>query len=371
VVTVLVLLTGTVVVWAASGDTDDGSGSAPTASSSTTEPTVPLEPSPDSSYRSAWLTYWDDGTGLNSFKANAGSFDEFHPFWYEVQGATKIVTQGSPAFRQSALQAARAAGVRIVPTLTETLKTPEFLAFMTPDDSRAQHVKTVCDLAKDNDFHGVDIDYEMFALNVTQANIEPARKAFTSFIEELSTCLHNAGKTLQVTLLPKTGDDVYASYLSSLAPGVFDYKAIGTAADIVRPMAYDNATPLTAAGSTDPLPWVKAVGEYSRKYVPARKVVLGLALYGYDWNVSGGKAVTARQAPGLARQTGASVLYNDRVKSRFFEYKAADETNHSVWFNTSADTAERAKVAKELGLAGVTYWALGSEDRDFWSSLDD
>jgi spore germination protein len=340
-----------------------------TPSTTTTEATIPLEKSDTSSYRSAWLTYWDDGTGLESFQANARQFDEFHPFWFEVRGATEIVTQGSTSFRQRALQTAKNAGVKVVPTLTESLKTKEFLQFMAPDDSRAEHVRTVCALANDNDFDGIDIDYEMFAIKVAPEDIAPAREAFSKFIRELAACLHADGRTLQVTLLPKTSDADYAPYLSSLAPGVFDYKAIGAAADIVRPMAYDNATPLTSSASTDPLPWVREVGEYARKYIPARKVVLGIALYGYDWGPNGAKSITARQAPALARQKNATVLHSDRVHSRFFEYRGSDGGMQSVWFNTSADTQERAQLATELGLAGVSYWALGNEDRDFWKLL--
>jgi spore germination protein len=368
--TLLVVLLAAAALWWMNDDDNTPTlpGATPT---STTAATVPLEPSPTSAYRSAWLTYWDDGTGLDSFRANAEHLDEFHPFWFEVQGPTKIVTQGSPSFRQSALQIAKEAGVKVVPTLTESLKTEDFLAFMGPDDTRAQHVQAVCDLARDNDFHGIDIDYEMFAIKVSETNVIPARDAFSKFIQQLATCLHADDRTLQVTLLPKTSDSPYASYLSSLTPGVFDYKAIGAAADIVRPMAYDNATPLTASGSTDPLPWVREVGEYARKYIPARKVVLGISLYGYDWGPGGAKSITARQAPALARQKGASVLYSDRVHSRFFEYQTADGASRSVWFDTSADTAKRAALAKELGLAGVSYWALGNEDREFWASLPD
>lgn len=356
------------LTWFAVRDSNHETGS-PKPPTSTTEAPVPFEPSPDSAYRSAWLTYWDDGTGLASFKANAKRLDEFHPFWYEVQSATQIVTQGTTAFRQSAIQAAKSAGIKIVPTFTETLKPDAFVAFMSVADKRRQHVQAVCDIAKTNNFDGIDIDYEMFAIKVPQELVTPARDSFSAFIEELAPCLHDAGKTLQVTLLPKTNNDIYAPYLSSLTPGVFDYRRIGAAADFVRPMAYDNATPLTSAGSTDPLPWVRAVGEYARKHIPARKVVLGIALYGYDWTPGNTKSITARQAIGLAKQKGIEVKFDELTNSRYFEYQATDGSTHNVWFNTSSDTAERVKLARELGLAGVSYWALGNEDRDFWNSV--
>jgi len=137
----------------------------------------------------------------------------------------------------------------------------------------------------------------------------------------------------------------------------------------VRPMAYDHATPLTDPGSTDPVTWVKAVGEYARKFIPANKVVLGLALYGYDWGPSGAKPITARQAVALARTQNVELQYNDDLKSRYFSYKATDGTAHQVWFDTSADTKQRVNIAKELGLAGVSYWSLGNEDRDFTNYL--
>lgn len=339
----------------------------------TTALTVPFQPSTDSSYRSTWLVYWDDGTGLDSFKANAKQFKEFHPFWYETQSATNVAVQGNPTFRTSALQTAKDNNVAVVPTITENLKTDDFLAFMSDPAQRVQHVDTVCKLAKDNNFAGIDIDYELFALNVTNADVQPAKAAFSAFITGLATCLHDAGKKLEVTVLPKTDDSVFAPYLNSITPGVFDYYAIGQAADIVRPMAYDHATPLTQPGSTDPVTWVKAVGEYARTYIPAKKVVLGIALYGYDWDVSGNKptakSITARQAIALAKSQNATLQYNDDNKTRYFEYKAANGDSHQVWFDTSADTKLRASLAKELGLAGVSYWSIGNEDRDFGNYL--
>jgi spore germination protein len=364
----IIAILGVLGIWWGADNLQNGQQT-PTSNPPTTEATVPFTPSPDSAYRSAWLTYLDDGTGLETFKANAKQFTEFHPFWYEAQSATTIAAQGSTTFRQSALQTAKSANVKVVPTITESLKTEPFLTMMNNPQSRTQHVNTVCQLAKDNDFAGIDIDYELFALNVSTANVEPAKAAFTGFITELATCLHNANKTLEVTLLPKTDDAAFAPYLTSIAPGVFDYKAIGEVADIVRPMAYDHATPLTKPGSTDPITWVKAVGEYTRKFVPANKVVLGLALYGYDWNAAGAKSITARQAIALAKAHDAELQYNDDFKTRYFEYKATDGTAHQVWFDTSADTKQRANIAKELGLAGVSYWSLGNEDRDFTNYL--
>lgn len=345
-------------------------GESPASSSDThietTELTVPFEPHPDSTYRSAWITYWDDGTGLKSLRANAKQLTVIHPFWYETRSATDIAVQGNATFRNAVLQVARDNGLKVIPTITETLKTPEFIAMAGNKPTRTQHVDALCKVAKDNNFDGLDIDYEMFALNVNAENVEPARQAFSALISELSRCLHEANKTLEVTVLPKTDNSEYAPYLTSLAPGVFDYRVIGEFADVVRPMAYDHTTPLTQPGSTDPVEWVRAVGHYTRKHIPARKVVLGLALYGYDWKPGSAKAITARQAPITAARNNSEIKFDPVSKSRHFEYTDSDGLLHTVWFNTSADTKERVQLAKELQVAGVSFWAIGSEATDFW-----
>jgi spore germination protein len=80
-------------------------------------------------------------------------------------------------------------------------------------------------------------------------------------------------------------------------------------------MAYDHARDGSEAGSVAPLEWVEDVLAFAVSQVPAERVSLGIAAYGYDWVGTSGTAVSWDEAMALARQHDAVVRWGDRSAS--------------------------------------------------------
>ena len=79
-----------------------------------------------------------------------------------------------------------------------------------------------------------------------------------------------------------------------------DYTAIGSACDQVRVMVYDYAT--SEPGPVTPADWAANVTAWAVTQMPARKVILGIVLLGYDWPAGGeGQTVSYEQVMAIAR----------------------------------------------------------------------
>lgn len=125
-----------------------------------------------------------------------------------------------------------------------------------------------------------------------------------------------------------------------------------------------------------PIDQVRAVLNYATSVIPPAKILMGVALYGYDWPLpypSGGRAsgIDNNSAQNLATREQVPVEFEGRSASPFFEYTAADMSRHRVWFEDALSTAAKLQLVYEYGLRGVSYWVLGNEFPQTWYLLDD
>ena len=105
-------------------------------------------------------------------------------------------------------------------------------------------------LVQENQFDGIDIDYEI--LDAAD------REAFSVFIEELGDALHEQGKLVSVTVHAKTDD--LGPWGGTQAQ---DWARLGKAADEFKIMTYDFHNGASEAGSIAPIDWVSDVLRYA------------------------------------------------------------------------------------------------------------
>jgi spore germination protein len=220
-------------------------------------------------------------------------------------------------------------------------------------DLRASHVAALVGAAAAANWDGIDIDYE---------NLQAGdRTAVTAFLTQLAAALHRSGKVLTVTVPAITA----VTEPDDAAAQAFDVAAIGRVVDEIRVMAYDHAWATSPPGAVAPLPWVRDVVDYLAPLVPASKLVLGLAAYGYDWSGGRGEALTTTELQGLAGRVGATVRRDAAGSTPWFQY-VKDGVDHTVWFEDAVSSRAKIRLAADAGLAGVVVWRLGGEDRELW-----
>jgi spore germination protein YaaH len=310
----------------------------------------------------ASLPFWDIGNGTATVLAHRRDFTEVSPFIYGLAADGRVVAQYGPsqtATVGAAIARLRRAGLPVVPTLANITAgnwsyTP--VARMLHDPAlRRQQVAAIVALVLAHGYAGIDIDYE--SLHAAD------RHPFTAFITSLAAALHSRGRTLSVAVFAKTSNAGYGQ--ANLAQ---DYAAIGRAADQVRIMAYNYHWATSPPGPVAPIGWVRAVLRYAKAQMPARKIILGVPLYGYDWSGGRGTALSWLRAFQLATRYRARPNYDAVAQEPWFGYTAGGR-RHVVWFENQASSRAKFAAAAGSGAGGVFLWMFGYEDGSTWAAL--
>jgi spore germination protein YaaH len=143
--------------------------------------------------------------------------------------------------------------------------------------------------------------------------------------------------------------------------------AYAKVADQLILMAYDEHWQTGAAGPIASLPWFAQVVGRAASQVPAGKLVVGLASYGYDWP-KGGPAtpLSIQDAETLAAAKGAAPVRDAASGELHFSY-AASGVEHDVWLiDAQASRAQNDELARR-GLRNLALWRLGVEDPGLWA----
>jgi spore germination protein YaaH len=307
-----------------------------------------------------YVAYWDQARAVQSVDDAGAALTEISPSWYAPAADGSIVVQleGSVDDSPAAVARLRAHGALIVPALAnyrnKAWDGKVIGAILADPTRRTHHVSRIRALVRERSFDGIDIDYEHLAT--------ADRQPFTAFITELAAGLHADGKLLSVTLHPKTSE-----------PGgqpknhAQDYAAIGRVADEVRIMLYDYHWDTSVAGALAPIDWVGAVMTWAATQIPAHKLVMGVATYGYDWQGARGTSLMFAEIKRRARRFDATVLYNRAKQAPHFRYEDGLGREHHVWFENARSLAAKESVMLDTGAGGMHYWRLGGEDPAIWT----
>ncbi len=134
---------------------------------------------------------------------------------------------------------------------------------------------------------------------------------------------------------------------------------LGVAVDTLALMTYDQHGPWSEPGPIGALSWQRRAVGVVTSVVPAAKVDLGVAGYGYTWPRSReGRTVTDKQARKLVARDGARAHWRKGPG----EWTARLSDGTRMWWSDGRSYALRLALATELGLHGVALWRLGSAD---------
>jgi spore germination protein len=302
------------------------------------------------------------------------SYNEISAFSYTIERDGSL-TANDPVSDGVLVDLARANGIKVVPTVSSTWDSRNITAVLMNPQSRAFHIEQIMKVARSPLIDGIDIDYE---------NLPPeTRQAFTTFITSLAFQLHNEGKTLSVTVMPRVRSDDGCQLC------IFtDYQAIGQVADQVRVMAYEYHGKSGGPGPNAPVWWLRQVMSYTVSQVPREKVVLGIHLYGYDWGgketpalwwedvqalkekYSGTETYLESDARGVVGET--MLTYSIPLQPCPFYDLACNplREDHTVWFVDSRYVAHAWEIVKDMQLAGMVMWRPGGEDPAMWDAIN-
>lgn len=216
----------------------------------------------------------------------------------------------------------------------------------------------------------------------TQIASDEARLKFSQFIKEVKKgVVNNQLGTLTIEISP---DSVVKKNLIDLASVEnfvdyivlmsYDYHYIGSL--VTGPVA-----PLFGAGVISEFDTNTALSE-TLQVVPENKIILGVPLYGYEWETinaatrsatipsSGLTASTQRVDQLLNSCASCSAKLDLDAKENFLIY--SDEqtgTFHQIFYPDQKSTQSKIDFARQNNLAGLALWALGYEDLEILNPL--
>jgi spore germination protein YaaH len=310
----------------------------------------------------AVVPYWNFSHGLSTVLANKDDLTMVSPWMYAVSasGAVSPMDGGSDAGARSALAKVKASGVKLVPTIANFRDGEwqyDLVAPMLHDSEQMrQQVQAITRLATAQHLDGVDIDYEDLKAS--------DRDAFSTFIAALARALHERGKLLAVDVFAKASDAGYDQRNRAQ-----DYRALGQAADQVRLMAYDYHWTTSSPGPVAPIGWVNQVLSYATREIPAKKIVLGVPMYGYDWSAGKGTPVSWLQVFGLLKTYHVPIYWDPASQSPWLRYVDGGGHLHVLWFENAYSASVKFDAAHRHGIGGVYLWMFGDEDALTWKTL--
>ena len=347
---------------------------------------------------SGWIPYYSMKTSLPAALSNIDLMREVMPFWYTFKyngtkaSITDLYTPANPSVPiNQPLATMKSSGLTIIPTITDGTDKLVLANLLSTDAGRSAAVQVISDLVNQNNFDGIDLDFENFAFVDGNTSWDSTKPNWVAFVKKLSDALHANGKLLSITspylVDPASGKKGYYVYAwADIAPFI----------DRLRIMTYDYS--VANPGPIGPISWTENTIKYAVSIMPASKVYVGLAGYGRDWvtKVDGvcpadvaktitpsAKAATfiMSNAAALATGYGASINYNDSFQEATFTYQKTYNGNTSTglatsctatriaWYQDARAYQARAQLVAKYRLGGIVAWTIGFEDQQAMTNI--
>lgn len=237
---------------------------------------------------SAWIPWWSAEAGAEAAAANINDIDVIHPFVYEVDMLGFLVnrTDFSDDHWEDLFEEARDERVDIIPTVA-WFDGDEIHEVLSDRRMRNRHINTIVDMVEDNDFDGINIDYE-------DKNAETI-DFFSLFLKDLKAELGRSTLTCTVEARMAPERKWRLDQMPDTIRYANDYEAMNRHCDWVEIMAYDqqradlllnNARRGVPYAPVADIDWVEHVVQFALEDFAEEKVMLGVATYGRAWDIT-------------------------------------------------------------------------------------
>jgi spore germination protein YaaH len=315
----------------------------------------------------SWEAYpWDVLDRLYFFEIEVGadgSLADFHGWPEEWSG---LVAR------------ARDAGVSLVPTISMHDADAFEELFASPERAARLVSELSAMLSASPELDGIHLDLEVFR----PVDIA-VRDGYTAFVASLDRALDALSSALSLSVFAMAFDD----------DDVYNERALAELADYLVVQGYDfhhttdaRAGPLGATEGWGRLSWASVLERFLSLGVPARKLVMAVPFFGYEWPVVGpepgsatrGDAVIVPLAPAddvvpelpraFARAAEHGVRRDADSGVPYYAYQD-DSGWRQGWFEDAESRGAKYAFVREHGLGGVALFPLAYGDATHWQEL--
>lgn len=246
--------------------------------------------------------------------------------------------------------------------------------FLSDKDAQQKALKSLLELCQKTKIYGVQFDFEMIAL--------ADRDALTHFYQQSAEVFHKHGFIVSFAIAPvlmtKDFPSEYYKRLYEVWQGAYDLNKLGSVADFVTVMTYDQHGEGTTPGPIASIIWDEQVLKFILKYIPANKVSLGIPTYSGFWYLSKNnvtRKISIRYEPFgheklnyILEKYHPVVVWSDADKVNYAFYQQ-NWMNKFVFIENAKSFKAKVALAKKYHLRGISVFRLGLEDPGIWSLL--
>ena len=301
--------------------------------------------------RAGFYVDWDPQS-FYSLRANISKMNMVIPFWFYLDPKGDSIRT---TVDKKVLVLIKRNHVPIVPMLTNINTDPKVNTFdgnllhsvLINPVKRRKIIKDLVAKLEAYQFQGVNIDFEELK--------ESTDENLISFQKEIYLALHSKNLLVSQDVIPQNSD--------------YNYEQLSKYNDYIFLMAYDQNNDQSQAGPICEQKWVQKIYLDLAKKIPAKKIVLAIAGYGYDWpKQSVANTVTYQQALNLVKENDeAKIFFDPNTYNLSFHYIDDNDVDHNVYFTDAITNFNSIRFADESGMAGVALWRLGAEDSRLWT----
>ncbi len=296
---------------------------------------------------SGWIAWWNESNAYKTLESRKQFFHTVSPYWFDVNKSFTLQNVSSTTDRETLIKKFAKENIEIIPLVNTGLSLHTLSPVFQKKQSGPLIQQILLELTAYN-AKAVDIDFEEVAAEDKQQ--------YVSFLTDLKQQLTSHNIKLVVSVLAQTGD----SATDGEGTAGVDLEQIGKLADQVNVLAYDLHGDGTEAGPITTLPWLKAVIMYTKSLIPKEKIVIGLPMYGYVWQLQ-------NTSPG-AYPYDEFMLHMAADKKFTFVRDADSAELHYVasgqdaWVSDYESVAAYITASQELGLNRFSIWHIGGMD---------
>lgn len=228
--------------------------------------------------------------------------------------------------------------------------------------ARRNCIGQLADLAEELRIDGINLDFEYME--------EPDADAYVQFVRELSIECRRNNLVLSVDMKPPYEFNRW-----------MNRGEIGTVADYVINMGYDEHYSGSEAGSVASLPYEEsAISEYLSQGVPAEKLVSAVPFYTRIWYTSENPDGTSNTSSEVLSMGGAAQTleswnltpaWDAEASQHLADWTTEDGVRCRIWLEDEDSIAIKARLIPKYGLGGIAAWRLGFEDDGIWDVISE
>lgn len=278
------------------------------------------------------------------------------PTWFSVADNEGTITSLAS---ETYVQQAHEAGLEIWGLVSNFSADVDTVTLLASTSARRKMVTALTEEAVRLGIEGINLDFEYIR--------EECGDSYVQFVRELSIACRKNQLVFSIDVPVPMDFNQH-----------FDRKELGTVADYLIIMGYDEHYVGSDAGSVASIGFEENGIIGTLEEVPKEKIISGVPFYTRIWytavNEDGSVSVDS-EAIGMdtvdrtLETYGVTISWQEDTAQYYASWYTQDGVLCEIWLEEEESLARKARLVKEYDLGGIAAWALGFERDSVWEVL--